>query len=57
VKCAAQFCLVFGVALQVAQFVHAMSELTLITVFALASFFEWTTQFRLVAVEEEGEKF
>lgn len=52
VKCAAKFCLVFRMTLQVAQFMHAMSELTLITVFAFASFLEWTTQFRLVAGNE-----
>lgn len=54
VKCATQLGLVFGMTLQVAQLVHAMSELAFITVLAFASFLKWTTQFRLVA--EEGQK-
>lgn len=53
VKCATQFRLVFRVALQVAQLMHTVCELTFITVFAFASFFEWTAQFRLVAVWKE----
>jgi hypothetical protein len=56
VKCAAQFRLVFWMALQVTQLMHAMSELTFITVFAFASFLEWTTKFRLVAKKTKMRK-
>lgn len=56
-KCAAQLRLVFRVALQVTQLMHAMSELTFITIFAFASFLEWTTQLRLVAARAGERKF
>lgn len=51
VKCAAQLGFVLRVTLQIAQLVNAMCELALVSVFALASFLEGTTQFRLVAVD------
>lgn len=50
-KSATQLGFVFWMTLQVAQLMRAMSELAFITVFALASFLEWTTQFRFVAVD------
>lgn len=53
VKCATQLRLVFRMTLQVAQLMHPMSKLTLITVFAFASFLERAAQLRLVAVEGE----
>jgi hypothetical protein len=56
VERAAQLGLVLRVTLQVAQLVSAMGELTLITVFAFASFLEWTTQLGLVAVEGKTKK-
>jgi hypothetical protein len=43
-------------ALQVTQLMHAMSELTFITIFAFASFLEWTAQFRLVAEMKNNKK-
>jgi hypothetical protein len=56
VKCAAQLGLVFWVTLQVAQFMHAMGELTFITIFAFTSFVERTTQLGLVAAEEADKE-
>jgi hypothetical protein len=47
---ATQFRLIFGMTLQIAQLMSTMSKLTFITIFAFASFLEWTTQFRLVAI-------
>jgi hypothetical protein len=55
-KCTAQFGLILGVTLQVAQLVSAMSELALITVFAFTSFLKWTTQLGLVAVNGDKER-
>lgn len=49
VKSATQFGLVLRVALQVAQFVKAVRKLAFVSVFAFASFFVGTAQFRLVA--------
>lgn len=52
-KCATEFRLVLRMTLQVAQLMHPMSKLTLITVFTFASFLERAAQLRLVAVEGE----
>lgn len=56
VESATQFRFIFGMTLQIAQLMHAMSKLTFITIFAFASFLEWTTQLRLVAVCNWEEK-
>jgi hypothetical protein len=53
---ATQFRLVFGMTLQIAQLMSTMSKLTFITIFAFASFLEWTTQFRLVSVLNNFQK-
>lgn len=52
VESAAQFGLVLGMPLQIAELVHSMSELALLAVFAFAGLFEGSTQFRLVTVAE-----
>lgn len=54
VKSATQFGLVLRVALQITQFVKAVGKLTFVSVFAFASFFVGTTQFRLVSGVEKG---
>lgn len=49
VECAAQLRLVFGVAGQAPQFVHAVRELALVTVLARSALLERPAQLRLVA--------
>lgn len=50
VECATEFGFVFGMTLQVAQFLDAVSKLTFISVFTFASFLKWSAQFGLVSV-------
>lgn len=49
VESSAQLCLIFWMTLQITQFMHAMSKLTFITIFAFSRFLKRTTKFRFVA--------
>lgn len=42
--------LVFGMTLQIAQLLDAVSKLTFVSVFTFTSFFKWSAQFGLVSV-------
>lgn len=56
VESSAQLRLVFWMTLQITQLMHTMSELTFITVFAFASFLEWTTEFCFVTEKTRETK-
>jgi len=45
---ATEFGFVLGMASQIAEFMHAMSELTFVTIFAMSIFFERPAQFSFV---------
>jgi len=50
-KCAAEFCFILWMALQIAQFMNTMSKLTFVAIFAFTSLLKRTTEFSFVAAK------
>lgn len=49
VKCSTKFGLVLGMSTQRSLLMHSMCKLTLLTILAVATLFEWPAQFSLVS--------